>query len=84
MSRYRPEAPIIAATPDANTTRALAINWGIKPVICKPLESRRSMMEYATLIAKEQGAQNGDLILVTGGTPGVKGDTSYLELVKVR
>lgn len=83
MSRYRPEAYIIAATPEALTTRALAINWGVKTVRCKNLESRSGMIEYAKVIAKEQGVQNGDLILVTGGTPGVKGDTSYLELVRV-
>lgn len=84
MSRYRPEAPIIAATPSKDTVKALAINWGVKPVISKTLESRGSMIEYANIIAREQGAQSGDMILVTGGTPGVKGDTSYLELVIVK
>ncbi len=83
MSRYRPEAPIIAATPEDVTIRGLAINWGVKTIKCKNLESRTGMIEYAKIIAKEQGAQNGDLILVTGGTPGVKGETSYLELVRV-
>ena len=41
------------------------------------------MIEYARIIAKENGAKEGDLILVTGGAPGVKGDTSYLELVRI-
>lgn len=84
MSRYRPEAPIIAATPSKQTTRCLAINWGVKPVICKTLDSRAGMIDYASVIAREQGADIGDLILVTGGTPGLQGDTSYLELVRVK
>ena len=79
MSRYRPEARIIAATPEVATTRALAINWGVKPVKCKTMKTRSSMMDYAEIIAKENGVESGELILVTGGKPGLKGDTSYLE-----
>ena len=84
MSRYRPEARIIAATPEVATTRALAINWGVKPVKCKTMKTRSSMMDYAEIIAKENGVESGELILVTGGKPGLKGDTSYLELVRVK
>ena len=36
------------------------------------------------IIAKENGVESGELILVTGGKPGLKGDTSYLELVRVK
>ena len=84
MSRYRPEARIIAATPMVETTRALAINWGVKPVICKFMSTRSVMMDYAELIARENGVESGELILVTGGTPGLMGDTSYLELVRIK
>ena len=84
MSRYRPEARIIAATPEVATTRALAINWGVKPVKCKTMKTRSSMMDYAEIIAKENGVESGELILVTGGKQGLKGDTSYLELVRVK
>lgn len=83
MSRYRPEAQIVAATPETETIRSLALSWGVKPVLCKTLTSRGDMIEYARIIAKENGAKEGDLILVTGGAPGVKGDTSYLELVRI-
>ena len=84
MSRYRPEARIIAATPIVETTKALAINWGVKPVICKSMTTRSSMMDYAEIIARENGVEAGELILVTGGKPGLIGDTSYLELVRVK
>ena len=36
------------------------------------------------IIAKENGVESGELILVTGGKPGLKGDTSYLELDRVK
>lgn len=84
MSRYRTKSPIIAPTPCEATTRALALNWGVKPMLCKQLTSRISMIDYANIIAKEHGIQIGELILVTAGTPGVEGATSYLELVKIR
>lgn len=84
MSRYRPEAMIIAATPFQSTVRQLALNWGVKGVICKQLDSRSVMIDYASIIAREQGIPSGELILVTGGTPGLQGDTSYLELVRVK
>ena len=47
MSRYRTKSMIIAATPNEQTTRALAINWGVKSVLCKQMDTRAAMIEYA-------------------------------------
>ena len=77
-------ALIIAATPEEKTTRSLAINWGVLPVKCKYMQTRATMMDYAEILAKENGVQSGELILVTGGKPGISGDTSYLELIRVK
>ena len=60
------------------------MNWGVKPMLCKQLSSRVSMLDYASIIAREAGIDAGELILVTGGTPGVEGATNYLELVMVK
>ena len=84
MSRYRPKSMIIAATPNEKTTKALSLNWGVKSVRCKQMGSRQAMIEYAQLIAKENFVQPGEQILVTAGTPGVPGTTSYLELITVK
>ena len=84
MSRYRPECPIIAATPYEETTRKLALSWGVKPVICKKMDTKEGLLNLAEVIAKENGIEEGQTILVTGGTPGVKGTTSYLQLVTVK
>ncbi|MGN1182861.1 MAG: pyruvate kinase [Faecalibacillus sp.] len=84
MSRYRTKSCIIAPTPFPKTERALALSWGVKPVLCKQLSSRVSMLDYASIIAREAGIDAGELILVTGGTPGVEGATNYLELVMVK
>jgi pyruvate kinase len=84
MSRYRTKAKIIAPSPSKKTINSLALSWGVFPVMCKPLNDRISMIDYASIIAKEQGVQTGELILVTGGRPGVSGGTSYLELIEVK
>ena len=84
MSRYRPECPIIAATPYEKTTKKLAINWGVKSVTCKHMDTTEGLLNLAEVIAKENGVNAGETILVTGGTPGVRGTTSYLQLITVK
>lgn len=84
VSRYRPESMVIAATPYEPVTRSLALNWGVKGVVCKQMTDRASQLEYAQILAKENGVEPGEQILITAGTPGVGGTTSYLELVTVK
>ena len=84
MSRYRPHCPIIAPTPFDDTVKKLALNWGVKPVLCKSMKSREGLMDLAMVIAKENGISAGEQVIVTGGTPGVSGLTSYLEIVTIK
>jgi hypothetical protein len=44
----------------------------------------QELFEYAEVIAKENGVEAGEQILITAGTPGVKGATSHLELITVK
>lgn len=81
ISRYRPCCPIIAATPHEVTVKKLALNWGVKSVICNPIEQVEDMVPYAIQIAKENGVAAGSKILVTGGNPGQTGSTNFLNLV---
>ena len=53
VSRYRPESMIIAATPNEPVTRSLALNWGVKGVVCQPMHDRAAQLEYAQVLAKE-------------------------------
>ena len=84
MSRYRLKAPIIAATPEDGTIKSLAVSWGVTAVKCKHFDSRTMMIDYAQVLAKEYGAKHGDMIVVTGGAPGIAGQTSYLEIVTIK
>jgi pyruvate kinase len=84
MSRYKPECPIIAATPYEKTVRKLAISWGVKPVLVNEMKSKEGLVNLANVVAKENGITAGEKVLVTGGTPGVVGQTNYLELITVK
>lgn len=83
ISRYRPESMILAATPYEPITRSLALNWGVKGMVCDAFSDRVSQINFAKELAKTNGVEAGEQIIVTGGTPGVKGSTSFLELVTV-
>ena len=84
MSRFRPECPIIAATPRGETMRRLALHWGVTTVKCKHMNSTERLIQLAQIIAKENGVEAGEQIIVTGGTPGVEGKTNYLQLIEVQ
>ena len=83
MSRFRPECPIIAATPRGETMRKLALHWGVTTVKCNHMSSTESLIQLAQIIAKENGVVAGEQIIITGGTPGVSGQTNYLQLITV-
>lgn len=84
MSRYRPVCPIIAATPRGETMRKLSLHWGVTTTKCKHMDTTEGLLNLAEIIAKEHGVESGEQILVTGGTPGVQGQTNYLQLITVK
>ncbi len=83
VSRYRPQARILACTPHEEITRTLALNWGVKGMVCPPMNDRSAQVEYAKVISKEDGFEAGDKIIVVAGAAGVKGTTSFLEVVEL-
>ena len=70
--------------PYEKTVRKLAISWGVKPVLVNEMKSKEGLVNLANVVAKENGIAAGEKVLVTGGTPGVTGQTNYLELVTVK
>lgn len=84
MSRYRPQCPIIAATPNEDVLNKLALTWGVTPVMCHSVSSNEIMLNYAELIAKEYGCDAGQLVIVTGGAPGHQGQTNFLNLITLK
>ena len=64
ISKYRPDADILAITFDERTRRGLMINWGVYPTVAVRPASTDDMFELATKKAVELGmAKEGDLNL---------------------
>ncbi|GEN47322.1 pyruvate kinase [Ligilactobacillus pobuzihii] len=82
ISKYRPDANILAVTFDERTRRGLSVNWGVHPVLADTPASTDEMFALATEKAKAEGfAKEGDLILITAGVPvGEKGTTNVMKI----
>jgi len=82
VSRYRPIAPIIAATESEYVMRKMSLYWGVYPIKINKLRSTDEIIEKAVDKALELGyIENGDITIVTAGVPvGVAGSTNLLKV----
>ena len=82
VSKFRPKAPIIAATQNERVRRKLSLLWGTYPLISKFAESTDEVMDESVEVAKKAGIVNpGDVVVITAGVP--VGKTGKTNLVKV-
>ncbi|MCI1903491.1 MAG: pyruvate kinase [Enterococcaceae bacterium] len=82
ISKYRPDADILAVTFDERTRRGLMVNWGVFPTVAERPNTTDEMFELATKKAVDLGfAKEGDLILITAGVPvGQSGTTNVMKI----
>lgn len=82
VSRYRPLALIIAATPEATTLRQMALVWGVKPILIPPTHDTDGMIKTAVDMSREnQLLKDGDIVVITTGSPiGVAGTTNIVKV----
>ena len=82
VSKFRPVAPIIAATHGQQVMRKLALYWGVYPIRIERLYSTDDILEKSVNKALELGyLENGDLTIITAGVPvGVFGSTNLLKV----
>jgi pyruvate kinase len=82
VSKYRPQAPIVAATPSQKVAQQLTISWGIFPMVV-PLEKNiDSMLDVSVEAAKRSGFINSnDLVIITAGVhTNEPGSTNLLQV----
>ena len=83
ISKYRPNANILAVTFDEKVQRSLTVTWGVTPVLADKPESTDEMFEIAAQKAQDLGfAKEGDLILIVAGVP--VGEAGTTNLMKVQ
>ncbi len=70
MSKTRPNAPIVAFTPEIETYRRLGMMWGVDPMLVPYASNVESMLAHVdnALIAST-GIQVGDQIVMISGFP---------------
>jgi len=82
MSKFRPQTPIVAATPVEKTYHQLALSWGVYPVLARMQRSTDDLFLHAIDCAKQIDlAQDGDTVVITGGVPlDTAGTTNILKV----
>ncbi len=82
VSKFRPKAPIIAATTSEIVMRRLSVVWGVYPVLSAESNSTDEVIDLSIHSALEKDLiEQGDLIVITAGIPvGVSGTTNLIKV----
>lgn len=82
VSKYRPQAPIVAATPSERVARQLTINFGVYPVVVPAADNIDNMFDVSVEAAKRFNFVDlGDLVVITAGvSTGIPGSTNLLKV----
>ena len=82
LSRFRPEAQIIACVLDETTCRQLNIYRGVTPLMMDYANSTDELISMSVDVAEKAGLiHSGDRVVVTAGVPvGVSGTTNMIKV----
>ncbi|MBM7578925.1 pyruvate kinase [Jeotgalibacillus terrae] len=82
ISKYRPEATIVAVTSDSSVSRRLALVWGVYPQVGAKTETTDEMLDMAVTESLNSGCvKHGDLVVITAGVPvGESGTTNLMKI----
>ena len=82
VSKFRPNTPIIAATPNEKTRRQLSLSWGVYTVMCDQAVNTDTIIDNSIEASKVEGfIDEGELVVVTAGVPtGVSGTTNLIKV----
>ncbi len=85
ISKYRPKAQIIGATPLEDTLRYMTLVWGIHPLFVPMEKNLEWALASAVEIAqKESLLCEGDMVVATAGSPiGSAGTTNSIQVLTV-
>lgn len=69
ISRFRPNCPVIAITPEKEVALSLGIYYGIHPVLINETKSFDTILKASKCEAMKLTHEKGDKIVITGGYP---------------
>lgn len=84
ISKYRPQANIIAATFDEEVSRSLTLSWGVQAFEIEAPKDTDDMLDSATALVQSKGfAKEGDLIIITAGVPVTESGTTNIMKIQL-
>jgi pyruvate kinase len=85
VARERPQASIVAISPNLATGRKLSVAWGIHCVVAEDAKNQDDMVERACRIAFKDGfAKAGRRVIIVAGLPlGTPGATNMIRIAFV-
>ena len=70
ISKYRPDLPLLALTPDPRVFRQLKLVWGAVPLLIEPAQQAEELERQALSAALAAGLiATGDTVVITVGLP---------------
>jgi pyruvate kinase len=81
LSKYRPEAPIYALSPDEMVVNRAMLLWGTYPILCKRFVGTDKLVEMAELILSDLGfVEARQVVGIVAGTRTLSGATNFMRL----
>jgi len=82
MSKFRPDQPIVGATPEIKTYHQLALSWGVYPVITRSHVEFDNLFGHAIDRARDLNMlSRGDRVVVVAGLPlDISGTTNLIKM----
>lgn len=86
VSRFRPQATIIATTTSAKAYNQLALNWGVIPTMSVTQPNSDELFKHVMCCALDTGiVKEGDLVVITAGVPvGISGNSNTMRIETVK
>ncbi len=84
ISKFRPNAPILAVTFTKDTQHKLLSYWGVVPLFSDVQNQMTNDDELASLFAKEYGVKKGQLIIISAGYPTGEGSANMMKIIEVK
>lgn len=85
ISNLKPDCFVLAACPNEEIERRLALNWGVYPIHVPILNTVDEVLEESVKSAKEfMDLQDKDIVVITGGFPtGVTKTTNLMKIEEI-
>ncbi|WP_135851905.1 pyruvate kinase [Halorussus salinus] len=84
VSKFRPQVPVVATTPNDEVRRELALSWGVNPQYTPLAEGVDTIIDDSVQAALDAGvADSGDTVVVVSGMMSELEGTSTTNMLKV-